>query len=62
MIEDIVLKVITVEDISAAAAVELVSLFNMIINRAPSILPVSQCHFMCIIFFFILNIEIHLTM
>ncbi|KAK0089817.1 hypothetical protein PV325_005124 [Microctonus aethiopoides] len=39
MIEDIVLKVITVEDISAAAAVELVSLFNMIINRAPSILP-----------------------
>ncbi|XP_015119152.1 centromere/kinetochore protein zw10 homolog [Diachasma alloeum] len=39
MIEDLVLKVITVEDIPAAVATELVGLFNIIVKRVPAIFP-----------------------
>lgn len=40
MVEDLVTKVITVEDIPADVATELVTLFSMIVKRTPSIFPV----------------------
>ncbi|XP_015516849.2 centromere/kinetochore protein zw10 homolog [Neodiprion lecontei] len=39
MIDELVTRVINVEDIPADVATELVTLFNMIMNRAPSIFP-----------------------
>jgi len=39
MVEDLVNKVITVEDIPADVATELVTLFGMIVKRTPSIFP-----------------------
>lgn len=41
MIDDLVTKVITVEDIPADVATELVILFNMVVKRTPQIFPVS---------------------
>ena len=41
MIDDLVTKVITVEDIPANVATELVTLFNMVVKRTPQIFPVS---------------------
>lgn len=41
MIEDLVIRVISLEDIPAAVATELVTLFNVVVKRAPSIFPVS---------------------
>lgn len=41
MIDDLVSKVITVEDIPANVATELVTLFNMVVKRTPPIFPVS---------------------
>ena len=41
MVEDLIIKVISVEDIPADVATELVTLFNMIVKRAPQIFPVS---------------------
>jgi len=41
MIDDLISKVITVEDIPADVATELVTLFNMVIKRTPQIFPVS---------------------
>ncbi|XP_053979432.1 centromere/kinetochore protein zw10 homolog [Hylaeus volcanicus] len=42
MIEDLIIKVISVEDIPADDATELVTLFNMIVKRAPIIFPDPQ--------------------
>lgn len=41
MIDDLVTKVITVEDIPADVATELIILFNMVVKRTPPIFPVS---------------------
>lgn len=41
MIDDLISKVITVEDIPADVATELVTLFNMVVKRTPQIFPVS---------------------
>lgn len=41
MIEDLIIRVLSVEDIPADVATELVTLFNLIIKRAPQIFPVS---------------------
>lgn len=41
MIDDLVIKVISVEDIPAKVASELVNLYNIVVNRAPSIFPVN---------------------
>lgn len=41
MIDDLVMKVISVEDIPANVASELVTLFNMVVKRTPQIFPVS---------------------
>lgn len=41
MIDDLVTKVISAEDISIDVATELVSLFNMVVKRMPQIFPVS---------------------
>lgn len=41
MVEDLIIKVISVEDIPADDATELVTLFNLIVKRAPIIFPVS---------------------
>lgn len=41
MVEDLIIRVISVEDIPADVATELVTLFNMIVKRAPQIFPVS---------------------
>lgn len=41
MIDDLIMKVISVEDIPATVATELVTLFNMIVKRTPQIFPVS---------------------
>ncbi|KAM0735806.1 Centromere/kinetochore protein zw10-like protein [Formica fusca] len=42
MIDDLVSKVITVEDIPANVATELVTLFNMVVKRTPPIFPDQQ--------------------
>lgn len=42
MIDDLVTKVITVEDIPADVATELVILFNMVVKRTPQIFPDQQ--------------------
>ncbi|CAL7934411.1 unnamed protein product [Xylocopa violacea] len=42
MIEDLIIRVISVEDIPADVATELVTLFNMIVKRAPQIFPDPQ--------------------
>ncbi|XP_050455469.1 centromere/kinetochore protein zw10 homolog isoform X3 [Cataglyphis hispanica] len=42
MIDDLISKVITVEDIPANVATELVTLFNMVIKRTPPIFPDQQ--------------------
>ncbi|KAF3420746.1 hypothetical protein E2986_03244 [Frieseomelitta varia] len=42
MVEDLIIKVISVEDIPADVATELVTLFNMIVKRAPQIFPDNQ--------------------
>ncbi|XP_071865112.1 zeste-white 10 kinetochore protein [Bombus fervidus] len=42
MVEDLIIRVISVEDIPADVATELVTLFNMIVKRAPQIFPVHQ--------------------
>lgn len=39
MVEDLVAKVVSVEDIPADVALELVALFDMIIKRTPSVFP-----------------------
>lgn len=39
MIEDLIIRVISVEDIPATVATELVTLFNMVVKRAPLIFP-----------------------
>jgi len=41
MIDDLVTKVITVEDIPVDVASELITLFNMVLKRTPQIFPVS---------------------
>lgn len=41
MIDDIITKVISVEDIPAKVGGELVSLFNLVEKRLPQIFPVS---------------------
>lgn len=41
MIDDLVMKVISAEDIPIKVATELVTLFNMVVKRAPQIFPVS---------------------
>lgn len=41
MIDDLISKVITVEDIPADVATELVTLFNMVVKRTPQIFPVN---------------------
>lgn len=41
MIDDLVMKVISAEDISIDVATELVTLFNMVVKRTPQIFPVS---------------------
>lgn len=41
MVEDLIIRVTSVEDIPADVATELVALFNMIVKRAPQIFPVS---------------------
>ncbi|CAK9795229.1 Centromere/kinetochore protein zw10 homolog [Anthophora quadrimaculata] len=42
MVEDLVIRVISVEDIPADVATELVTLFNMIVKRTPQIFPDPQ--------------------
>lgn len=42
MIEDLIIRVLSVEDIPADVATELVTLFNLIIKRAPQIFPDHQ--------------------
>jgi len=42
MVDDLITKVISVEDIPAAVATELVTLFNMMVKRTPQIFPVSN--------------------
>ncbi|KOX68210.1 Centromere/kinetochore protein zw10 like protein [Melipona quadrifasciata] len=42
MVEDLIIKVISVEDIPADVATELVTLFNVIVKRAPQIFPDNQ--------------------
>ncbi|KOC70027.1 Centromere/kinetochore protein zw10 like protein [Habropoda laboriosa] len=42
MVEDLVIRVISVEDIPADVATDLVTLFNMIVKRAPQIFPDPQ--------------------
>lgn len=42
MLEDLIIRVISVEDISADVATELMTLFNMIVKRAPQIFPDPQ--------------------
>lgn len=41
MIEDLIIRVLSVEDIPADVATELITLFNLIVKRAPQIFPVS---------------------
>lgn len=41
MIDDIITKVVSVEDIPAKVGAELVSLFNLVEKRLPQIFPVS---------------------
>lgn len=41
MINDLVTKVISAEDIPIDVATELVTLFNMVVKRTPQIFPVS---------------------
>lgn len=43
MIDDLVTKVISVEDIPVDVARELVVLFNVVVKRTPQIFPVSDC-------------------
>ncbi|PBC33069.1 Centromere/kinetochore protein zw10 [Apis cerana cerana] len=42
MIEDLIIRVLSVEDIPADVATELVTLFNLIVKRAPQIFPDHQ--------------------
>ncbi|XP_034173768.2 zeste-white 10 kinetochore protein isoform X1 [Osmia lignaria lignaria] len=42
MVEDLIIRVTSVEDIPADVATELVALFNMIVKRAPQIFPDPQ--------------------
>ncbi|XP_067210231.1 centromere/kinetochore protein zw10 homolog isoform X2 [Linepithema humile] len=42
MVDDLTTKVISVEDIPAAVATELVTLFNMVVKRTPQIFPDQQ--------------------
>lgn len=41
MIDDLVTKVISAEDIPIDVATELITLFNMVVKRTPQIFPVS---------------------
>lgn len=42
MVEDLIAKITAVEDIPADLATELVTLLNMIVQKTPSIFPVSN--------------------
>lgn len=42
MIDDLTMKVISVEDIPANVATKLVTLFNMMVTQTPQIFPVSM--------------------
>ncbi|XP_012142032.1 zeste-white 10 kinetochore protein [Megachile rotundata] len=42
MVEDLIIRVVSVEDIPADVATELVALFNMIVKRAPQTFPEPQ--------------------
>lgn len=43
MVEDLIIRVVSVEDIPADVATDLGTLFNMIVKRVPVIFPVSLC-------------------
>lgn len=47
MIDDLVTKVVAVEDIPVDVASELVTLFNMVVKRTPQVFPVSTERYAC---------------
>ena len=50
MVDDLCMKVISVEDIPADVASELVTLFNMVVKRIPQIFPVRLIIFYLLLF------------
>lgn len=40
MVEDLIAKVMSAEDIQADVAADLVTMFNVVVRRAPAIFPV----------------------